>query len=211
MLRVSLRKAPGLIVLASVLALIPLLLIMACGGDSGDEFATSTPRPGREETSERESEREDSRSGSAFSRPSTATPEDSDEDSGRRSIIPRGPTATPPPATIAPGPAPTVAAAPTTALIPVCPQRQPDPAAMLAPSSTSAETDKEALLALFEATGGEQWDSSGTWAGLAPIGEWQGVGVDGGTPAGQRFQPTREQITPEVLEAAREYAEREFG
>ena len=68
---------------------------------------------------------------------------------------------------------------------PICQRRQPDPEVMRPPASPSAETDKEALLALFEATGGETWDQSGTWGGFSPIGEWQGVGVDGGTPVGQ--------------------------
>ncbi len=58
-----------------------------------------------------------------------------------------------------------------------CPQCQLDPDAVLPPSGTSPETDKEALIALFEATGGETWDTSSTWVGLSPIGEWRGVGV----------------------------------
>ena len=49
---------------------------------------------------------------------------------------------------------------------------------MLAPSTTSPETDKEALLAIFESTGGETWDRSGTWGGFSPVGNWPGVGVD---------------------------------
>ena len=61
---------------------------------------------------------------------------------------------------------------------PPCPERTASVAAPLAPSQTSAETDKEALLALFEATDGESWDQSGTWGGRAPIGDWEGVTVD---------------------------------
>ena len=56
----------------------------------------------------------------------------------------------------------------------VCP---PGPATP-PPAQTSAQTDKEALLAIFEATDGASWDSSGTWAGRAPISEWAGVTTD---------------------------------
>ena len=59
-----------------------------------------------------------------------------------------------------------------------CPRRQPDPNVAQPPAVTSPETDKEALVALFEATNGESWDNSGTWAGLAPIGQWPGVTVN---------------------------------
>ncbi len=38
--------------------------------------------------------------------------------------------------------------------------------------------DREALVALFNATGGEQWEHSGKWLSSAPIGEWHGVTVD---------------------------------
>ena len=43
---------------------------------------------------------------------------------------------------------------------------------------TSPETDREALVALFNATDGENWDDSGTWASRLPIGEWEGVTTD---------------------------------
>ena len=46
------------------------------------------------------------------------------------------------------------------------------------PAQTSAETDKDALLAIFDATDGDSWDGSGTWAGRAPISEWAGVTTD---------------------------------
>ena len=45
-------------------------------------------------------------------------------------------------------------------------------------AQTSAATDKDALLAIFNATDGPGWDKSGTWAGFAPIGEWAGVTTD---------------------------------
>ena len=59
-----------------------------------------------------------------------------------------------------------------------CPERTAASVALLATSQTSAETDKEALLALFEATDGESWDQSGAWGGRATIGDWEGVTVD---------------------------------
>ena len=62
---------------------------------------------------------------------------------------------------------------------PPCPEQQPSAAVLLSPSETSAATDKDALVTLFEATGGESWDTSGTWGGRAPIEDWQGVTVNG--------------------------------
>ena len=44
-------------------------------------------------------------------------------------------------------------------------------------AQTSAATDKDALLAIFNATDGPSWDDSGTWAGRAPIGDWPSLGV----------------------------------
>ena len=43
---------------------------------------------------------------------------------------------------------------------------------------TSAETDREALVALYEATDGEDWRENDNWLSDAPIGEWQGVKTD---------------------------------
>ena len=40
---------------------------------------------------------------------------------------------------------------------------------------TSAETDREALVALYNATDGENWRDSANWLSDAPIGEWWGV------------------------------------
>ena len=49
---------------------------------------------------------------------------------------------------------------------------------MVPSAQTSPEADKEALIALFNATDGESWDRSGSWAGRAPTGEWDGVATD---------------------------------
>ena len=46
------------------------------------------------------------------------------------------------------------------------------------PTQTSAETDRDALLAIFDATDGDSWDVSSTWASRAPIGTWAGVITD---------------------------------
>ena len=56
----------------------------------------------------------------------------------------------------------------------------PVPAAATAPpaASGSAETDREALVALYNATGGENWDKSANWLSDAPLGEWEGVTTD---------------------------------
>ena len=58
---------------------------------------------------------------------------------------------------------------------PPCASPQPASDVMRPPAQTSPETDREALVALFNATDGESWDSSGTWLSRTPIGEWLGV------------------------------------
>ena len=70
----------------------------------------------------------------------------------------------PPTATDAPGSgdAPTATNAPAAATAP--------PAA-----SGSAETDREALIALYNTTNGENWTISDNWLSDAPLGEWEGV------------------------------------
>ena len=45
-------------------------------------------------------------------------------------------------------------------------------------ASGSAETDREALVALYNATDGENWDRSANWLSDAPLGEWEGVTTD---------------------------------
>ena len=44
---------------------------------------------------------------------------------------------------------------------------------------TSAETDREALVALYNATGGESWNESDNWLSNADMDEWTGVVTDG--------------------------------
>ena len=44
--------------------------------------------------------------------------------------------------------------------------------------SGSAETDREALVALYNATNGENWRNNDNWLSDAPLGEWYGVNTD---------------------------------
>ncbi len=57
----------------------------------------------------------------------------------------------------------------------------PGPTATTAPpaASGSAETDREALVALYNATDGGNWNESANWLSDAPLGEWEGVTTDG--------------------------------
>ena len=45
-------------------------------------------------------------------------------------------------------------------------------------AQTSPETDREALVALYNATSGPNWKSNDNWLSSAPVGEWYGVFVD---------------------------------
>ena len=53
----------------------------------------------------------------------------------------------------------------------------PGPAAATAPpaASGSAETDRKTLVALYNATNGENWTISDKWLSDAPLGEWHGA------------------------------------
>ena len=56
----------------------------------------------------------------------------------------------------------------------------PGTAAATAPPavSGSAETDREALVALYNATNGENWRYNDNWLSDAPLGEWYGVNTN---------------------------------
>ena len=58
----------------------------------------------------------------------------------------------------------------------------PRPTATKAPlltiGPTSAATDLDALVALYNATDGERWNRSSNWLSDAPLGEWVGVYTD---------------------------------
>ena len=47
-------------------------------------------------------------------------------------------------------------------------------------SGFNLETDKEALIALYNSTNGAQWRDNTNWLTDAPVGEWYGVTVEGG-------------------------------
>ncbi|MCY4623888.1 MAG: hypothetical protein OXC99_02655 [Chloroflexi bacterium] len=47
-----------------------------------------------------------------------------------------------------------------------------------ASGSSSAETDREALIALYNATGGPNWTNNENWLSDTPVGEWHGVVSD---------------------------------
>ena len=51
-------------------------------------------------------------------------------------------------------------------------------AAELPLARTSPETDREALVALYNATGGPYWGSNRSWLSDMPISEWRGVTTD---------------------------------
>ena len=60
---------------------------------------------------------------------------------------------------------------------PLCPT-DPVPTTVATSDQTSQETDREALVALFNATDGESWDNSGAWASRRPIEQWRPVVTD---------------------------------
>ena len=76
-------------------------------------------------------------------------------------------TAGPPTESAEPSPTPRATAGPTTE--------------SAAPTmvQTSAETDREALVALYNATGGPNWSGNYNWLSDVPISEWEGVTTDG--------------------------------
>ena len=56
----------------------------------------------------------------------------------------------------------------------------PTPTATARPpmAQTSPETDREALIALYNATGGPDWRINRNWLTDVPVGEWEGVTTD---------------------------------
>ena len=46
------------------------------------------------------------------------------------------------------------------------------------PSAGDAASDRAALVALYNATGGANWGNNGKWLSNAPMGEWHGVTTD---------------------------------
>ena len=64
------------------------------------------------------------------------------------------------------------------------PAPTPTPRATVAPTAeppmaqTSPETDREALVALYNATGGPNWNANNNWLSDVPISQWSGVTAD---------------------------------
>ena len=54
----------------------------------------------------------------------------------------------------------------------------PTPTVIPPPAMTSRESDREALVALYNATDGPNWLDNGNWLSDAPVGEWTGVKTD---------------------------------
>ena len=54
----------------------------------------------------------------------------------------------------------------------------PEPDCSAAPEITSPATDRAALVALYNATGGANWTDITNWLSTGPIGEWHGVTAD---------------------------------
>ena len=102
----------------------------------------------------------------------------SDEPSGV--TAPGGTASTPTETPVSPAQTPTTTgsgAAPAATDVPGPAATRP-PLPTLGP--TSAETDREALVALYNATDGENWSNSTNWLSDAPLGEWEGVSTEQG-------------------------------
>ncbi len=151
-------KARGLILSLWTPALLTAILLVAafaaCGG--GDSSPESS---GDRDTSTSETDRE---TGGNGARPQ-ATEELEDETEAeptRRGLFP------------SPGSQPGDTAGPGAT---------DTPAVATAPSvlgPTSAETDREVLIALYNATDGENWYDNENWLSDAPLGEWERVKTD---------------------------------
>ena len=171
------------------LALILSALLLACGGEeSVEQNGSGQGARLAEATAEARSEEGDptatrsTPTGAAASTPQSGTASRAASTRAAAST-PRSGGAPTSEATrgSAPSTQPAVTAEPTPAPTPSgpqCPTGDPDPVAVVPSAQTSPEADKEALIALFNATDGESWDRSGSWAGRAPTGEWDGVATD---------------------------------
>ena len=60
----------------------------------------------------------------------------------------------------------------------VTPTPTPTKSTVLDPSQTSVETDRQALIALYHATDGPNWDRNDNWLSAAPIRDWYGITTD---------------------------------
>ena len=60
----------------------------------------------------------------------------------------------------------------------VSPLSTPQPTAVPPMAPTSPETDREALVALYNATDGPNWRRNDNWLSDVPISQWEGVATD---------------------------------
>ena len=184
--------APRFFLLICGLALILSALLLACGGEESVEQNGSGQgaRPA-EATAEARAEEGDPTATRAVSTGAPAsTPQSGSASTAAAQAEASTPTATRAVGTGAPastpqsGDAPTseAAAAPTFAPTPMASESQcpmdPAPTTVRPSAQTTPETDRETLIALFNATDGESWDDSGIWSGPAPIRQWPGVSTD---------------------------------
>ena len=143
--------------LSIVLAMFLTMTLAACT-DDGDPGGEGTPGSLFERATEREATPEAGSSG-------TETPTGSQSLFGRATP---GPTGEGESSANGPTPEPTVELGPCS----------PRAATLPRPTETSAETDREALVAIFEATDGPSWDESGLWDSLRSISDWPGITTD---------------------------------
>ena len=85
--------------------------------------------------------------------------------------VPEGTTTTPTTAAAPSTPIPTQRAVPATPTAASTPADTQD----ASPDQTSVETDREVLVALYNATDGPNWSDSENWLSDAPFSEWYGV------------------------------------
>ena len=80
-----------------------------------------------------------------------------------------------------PSPAPAPTLTPTTpATATAAPATPQTPAPTLIPTPEETISERKALVALYEATGGANWHNNTNWLSDAPLGEWHGVTTDDG-------------------------------
>ena len=167
-----------LLLLIFGLALIFLISAVACGPEEPTERTEGT---NRQSAVTIEQASENATPGSEENNPTreptpTATPKPTSTPNPARRDLPGRTAATR--RSAMPTEVPTAPQATPSPSVLSCPKRQAAPNLKRPQVRTSAETDRYALIALFNATDGESWDSSYTWLSRAPIGEWQGVTTD---------------------------------
>ena len=145
-------RTPRLFLGVIALALILPLLLLACGGS--DEPTDRPARATAEPTDMPDSERATTEPTDMPDSQRATAESDTPASSARTSSTPRA------------GDAPTATDAPRpTATRPPLPTIGP----------TSAKTDRDALVALYNATNGEDWIFSYNWLSDAPLGQWSSV------------------------------------